>query len=1068
MHDVVVLTPIGASEASLNPKEKKKSHTRVTSDRISVHRRQISASSISLQGEKSTLAIMERLKTFGTKILGTSKTDERRLSKQEKEQMEYINKLYYKIGPKLPEDQLSETDKAIVRLKKIFDQEVMHVKAKPVANKSKSSLDISAPFVTSVMCNTKLEEISRNPKIKPANIVRNEAFFATHDLSEAKRSKSLDDLHFLEDKRLSRNSFQRANTLENLCTDEHIVLRPANSRLKLNLTKGTYRFTKKDEDKLEARDTIVQSVGHTQSDFEATDSFLFEKPVQHPPKKVSYENLEEMYRKIDMSLPEEQLSKQEQFVVRLKRGLDEMGRKNTLRKHPGFVRKKVDISRPTQESVLRNLPLVNILNDPGIHSVETKPEEPKKSFNLMKWGKGRKKSDDICDAVNESVITKEEVIQEDVEEDMDAKKDTGSVSSLFESVILHSPLYKVITERNGPSFDHKRKSEETVAEKPFEPSSSDEVTGKSAEVVVVKSPELVATVEASSEVRDVYKAIIVPVVDVTPAEESVPLDEPFLESLKKHNLDSGEISLVLSYTQSPGYKPPYSPITKEEMRFIERAKLEYPSSPRLDDDLPESDGVYEEPEYENFMFLRRNENRDEERPLSLEIKKPVPLPRKFIENTDSSCGRDDGNVEETDDGLERDVTNSNGSLEFAEAAQPQSSESCVPDLQNEDFAAQSNTKSTQNECLKEPEELITETDEDGSVQENVEHVTVTDVPELSDSHIKIDSEVYETISPQENGLRLGNNENPSDVAKSSMKRRNSKAELHGKQPIGDLHSTSDENTLRILENFLENERTASSQNATCKIRDANDSSNESLKLRKVPKFFTRDSAPSSREKDREPMAQILKEDPPDAIDATLQQSLPNTDSVDQSYLSLFKSPEEKLYEEISGTAPRHPTTGFINIHFLTVSSDDSDIVDEDNALKLTDEEKQQEEKPIDYVSMDPPEKKRLLKRAESNPSASSTKKPKKINHDKYLDKCELERTSPETSGSSRESLYVGRYSLGSRSSFEAARKKFEANVGTPAPPGMQFSGSNLKEPAKRRKIPSEKTTSEKLDKEKTK
>lgn len=1217
-------TPIG--DQKKEPKEKKKTHIRVKSDRIvtTSRQKQISGSTDSLQGEKSSLAIMERLKTF-SKMLGGTKIEGRRLSKQEKEQLEYINKLYYKIGPTLREDQLSETDKAIIRLKKIFDQEVMHVKPKPVAHyKSKSSLDISTPLLTSVMSNSKLEEISRNPQIKMAKpqnksgLIRNEAFFASCSFTEQNRSKSMDDIYFLNEKKVS-NTFHRANTMENLAIEDDIVLRPVNSRLKVNLTEGTYRFTKKNvpDDGSEARETFVQSLGaHAAFDFEETDSFLFEKP-----KKVCCENLEELYSKIDPSVPEEQLTKEEKFVVRLKKSLDEMGRKNTLKRNARLVRSRLDISRPTEESVLKNKPLVNIMNNPEIQDVEIKPEEPKKSFFEKIKYKNKKKTEDIVDAVNENVVTvntnetKQLQIQEEtceaelpkIEEfnpetttsnvEEDGLPKTSSVTSLYESVILNSPLYKFINERNAIPLVQKSISADTI---PLSNESSNEI--ESVEVTDnLKSNEIksefkntedilpsafsvtpIMVVEEIQVVHDITKQVesvvedlkinehienepdvnkdineaVVPKVEVKlvperfesvvydvkvnenieneaeinagvnetvvakieqkivpeieqivhceldktnnlPAivEESLQIDEnvaveetklprvlsgtqkrkekeksskpkpeettqeQLLQNLEKHNLNPDEMSLILSYTQSPDFIVPSSPVTREEMRYIERARKEYPIT-----------DVDEEPVYENFMFLRRNESKsDRDRPLSFEYKKPVPLPRKHyeIEDKEVENGSNEENIvylkeDEEEKIQEEELTNVCEKDKEDNETEPsfdvtQNSDSCdtAPEIEKY-YSLEENDD-------KETEELKTSI----KVEENNEHSENEDIfwemPQCTkhfDSSNKIDSETDKEFAPQENDLTTEiTKANQEEIDKENMESKSSK-ELS--TIIGDLNkdedvsATSDERMLGILENFLASERIAStsdSNNSATKIVELNDedSSDESLKLRKTPKFFTRDTDMSDNKKEQPPTATGETSDP---IAAKIAQTFPKVDSFDRSYLNLFKSPEQKTYEDITGTAPRPTTKGYINIHFLD-SSDGSDGSDASIAKIIEEKCVEQEEQPIDYVSLEPsPEKKKSFEKTEQN-------KPTKINHDKHLDKCELERKSPGTSSSSRDSVNLSRLSLGSRSSFEAARKKFEAGSRPQSSqPGLDF--ANFKEPIRKKKSQLEKSVSDHL------
>uniref|UniRef100_A0A1Y1JW84 Uncharacterized protein n=1 Tax=Photinus pyralis TaxID=7054 RepID=A0A1Y1JW84_PHOPY len=84
---------------------------------------------------------------------------------------------------------------------------------------------------------------------------------------------------------------------------------------------------------------------------------------------VTFETLDELYEKINMDKPDDQFTKEEKFVIKLKHSLDEMGRKNTLKRSVMKKKKKLLISEPIFTSVFSNQKLVSYLSDPSIKTV---------------------------------------------------------------------------------------------------------------------------------------------------------------------------------------------------------------------------------------------------------------------------------------------------------------------------------------------------------------------------------------------------------------------------------------------------------------------------------------------------------------------------------------------------------------------------------------------------------------------------------------------------------------------------------------------------------------------------
>lgn len=1015
-----------------------------------------SQSSESIQSDKSSSA-KDVFKNLKTKLMKNSRQTKKRLSETEKEQLEYITRLYAEIDPDTPEDRLTEIEKGVVKLKKYFEEQLNYNKPKPIANKEKELLEISPPLEESVMTNDKLGKISQNPLIRPAeppdnnksSLIRNEAFFAScerlHLLEPpALRSKSMNDIYFKQDEPLSV-CLKHFNTTEDLTTDlyDNVILRPGNSRLQLNITEGTYRIAKspaipensRPTSIEESRNSFTKSMLNNEDSFYNTNSFFYQEPVKYD--NIKYENLEYLYSKIDRSRPEESLSKEDRFVLRLKRALDEMGRKNTLRKSKISRKRKLGISGPTKESVMSNAKLTKIINDPNVQQIKKDDVMTKRSI-LDKIGfrmhKRNSASENVVDAVNENVVNADasdrrsdgfvfveehenaagvqrnpngfifsEEFEQRSEEEGDAvsfddtplHKIFGSNSSLYDTVILQSPLQKTIAERQATlkaikSIDEEEPTEiyqtdvkaedineqqKTIAER--------KATLKAAPNIDEEEPTGVFKTDVKAEGINKEPLLNVSSVEVDcvhrkKSDRREVKERPKLKdvdrlshSLFSRNLDKSEIDLILSYVNTENYVVPGSPLNDREMKFIERAKKEFPET--IDEHI-----------YESCEGLKRVEPEEENNSKTSQFKKPIPLPRTV------------------------GVKNEKG---------------------NENFGNLLIHKST--DIKESPGNDYTSVQVEQFPIKSVEYVSVKD-----DIDNKIDcvraSSIKENADMESKSSSHVDTKPTGSVPKVPQNRQR----RHSSENVKELEVT--QKPSRISIHNLEDAKS---------VQDvpADDLSSDGSKfLRKVPKFLNDCERRIESDNRKEPVID----------EATSERhffTIVPKESTDRSYLELFKSPEEKTYDQISGQKDKHISAPYVNIHFFGGSDDDGseDSVAKTESLKI----EEAEEKPVivDYVPLDASKPKdpefsgpsasydsleRVAALQMFHPRSSSNIQAKgSQDHDKYLDKCELERrsTSSVSSSDSRKRADNPRLSV------QDVRKKFEQSASGPVPlPGLDF------------------------------
>ncbi|KAL1489407.1 hypothetical protein ABEB36_014307 [Hypothenemus hampei] len=244
------------------------------------------------------------------------------MSVEEEMLLKSLNNWYENIDQNLPDEFLSEEDRAVKRLKTLFEDE--NLKEKPVAHKPKENLAISKPLLQSVVKNPKLEKIFRDPRLPTVD------------------------------------GEMRQSALEDVCS-------VVNSEPKHNLTV-------KD---IPVREFSVPTILYRAStDIQPSDSVSnprhsgkYELPK--PNIYINYENLDQIIAAIPQGLSESKLTEEQKFALKLKKALDDAEKETTLRKKknkPSF--RDMDISAPTKESVEKNWKLKEIMLNPQIKRAE--------------------------------------------------------------------------------------------------------------------------------------------------------------------------------------------------------------------------------------------------------------------------------------------------------------------------------------------------------------------------------------------------------------------------------------------------------------------------------------------------------------------------------------------------------------------------------------------------------------------------------------------------------------------------------------------------------------------------
>ncbi|XP_050511470.1 centromere-associated protein E isoform X3 [Diabrotica virgifera virgifera] len=291
------------------------------------------------------------------------------LSVEEEMLLKSLNSYHADIDKTIPDEFLTEEQKVIRKLKIIYEDD--YLKVKPVAPKPKNQLAISKPLLDSVLTNPKLMAILKNPKVKTiedmasfekeAPEIRN----IIRDIDRAARGKSEEFTR--SEKRISlvgrSMSMDQVHEMENL-----------NKNLRLYRTVETEDLTEENSPTIEHRvSSLVPSDSVSNFNKRYSDFSLVVKetiPENIFNQNVKYSTLERIVKTIPKNVPESKLSHEQRFAVKLLAALEE--RKNTLKKNDKA--KSLPISKPTEESVLRNPKLKEIIYDPDIKEVRRKSE----------------------------------------------------------------------------------------------------------------------------------------------------------------------------------------------------------------------------------------------------------------------------------------------------------------------------------------------------------------------------------------------------------------------------------------------------------------------------------------------------------------------------------------------------------------------------------------------------------------------------------------------------------------------------------------------------------------------
>lgn len=283
------------------------------------------------------------------------RTQKNFMSVEEEMLLKSLDSWYQHIDPNLPDEFLTEEDRAVKRLKTLYEDDVL--KERPVAHKPKDSLAISKPLLNSVVLNPKLERIFRDPKLPSVDgEVRQSAL---EDVCFAPESKERTPDEALPKSR----SMQDMNVFEEFRTESELA--PVTNTQLYNRTSS----------EIHPNDSV--------SNPRYSTDHLLDNQLPQPRISVNYENLDEIIATIPKDMPEKKLSQQQQFALKLKQALDEAEKQTTLKrlKKKSSVR-GVEISAPTQESVEKNWKLKEVLMNPKIPRAEDQKARKRHSTDI--------------------------------------------------------------------------------------------------------------------------------------------------------------------------------------------------------------------------------------------------------------------------------------------------------------------------------------------------------------------------------------------------------------------------------------------------------------------------------------------------------------------------------------------------------------------------------------------------------------------------------------------------------------------------------------------------------------
>ncbi|KAK9753982.1 hypothetical protein QE152_g1537 [Popillia japonica] len=410
-------------------------------------------------------------KMFGGLMSGKQKKEEAKLhlSSQEQKDLKMLNELYAAIDPNIPEEFLSAEQKFIVKLKQTYESTLERKKAKPVANKPKSHLAISKPLLTSVISNPKLKQIADDPTVRlveddtTKNLYNTSNVFypISQPMSNSKRfedihestitfnyydnedtrrtvesfkpppsdpnlakSKSLNDLYFRKDdlNKITNFPYDRQHSMGSLTNFVATTSRPSTMNPIDGIPDEFRRYNiaaiHHESDRSQAGEHSLHLLGRSiASTFSDVSDNSEPNLVGDLAKKRSFykdenlgETLDELCLQIDPNLSESELTNEQKFVRNMKVSMDEMGRKQSLRKQS---KRNAKISEPTKESVWSNPKLASVIKDPN--TIEVKPDVPNKENKIRKLlDRFKSKKSEGSPPPPKKVLAKKQISQEDI------------------------------------------------------------------------------------------------------------------------------------------------------------------------------------------------------------------------------------------------------------------------------------------------------------------------------------------------------------------------------------------------------------------------------------------------------------------------------------------------------------------------------------------------------------------------------------------------------------------------------------------------------------------------------
>ncbi|XP_066255802.1 golgin subfamily A member 4-like isoform X2 [Euwallacea similis] len=294
------------------------------------------------------------------------------MSIEEETLLKSLDMWYGNIDETLPDELLTQEERAVRKLKILFEDEML--KEKPIAHKPKEKLAISKPLLQSVVQNPKLERIFKDPNLPSVEgDVRQSALeevcsmAGSQTVTNIPKSKSLENINVFEEQR-------------------------AESEL------GSLKYRSIEIDSCAQGPYRTVSYNRMSSDILPTDSASNPRFSELPTPNiyVKYENLDEIMQEIPKDT-KSKLIEEQRFMLNLKQSLDEREKESAVKDMS--TKKKItirgqEISYPTKESVEKNWKLKEILLNPKIRIAE------EKNLDQMEW---KQHSTDISSALGSPI-----------------------------------------------------------------------------------------------------------------------------------------------------------------------------------------------------------------------------------------------------------------------------------------------------------------------------------------------------------------------------------------------------------------------------------------------------------------------------------------------------------------------------------------------------------------------------------------------------------------------------------------------------------------------------------------